>query len=404
MIYGFLQDQTVYKMPWFCCGRREEDIIDVPVDDIMIEVKPREGCIVEGCTSKKLSYSTTHKAIPIACYKHRVGYVKSEITCAGRACKKEPVYNWPGKYYGYVCKDHVLDGMYKIGGPKCIEDMCHKVPIYSKTRKDSPVYCRDHAPLDSYNASEYKCVDCDIPAKYGFPGQEPTSCKVHKVPGQVNNSLMRCSADECTAIATHGLYNPRRCFLHADKHDFDLVQRVCTSCGLTEVLSRDGLCRYCNPDAGIAVRKKKENMVERFLRENNIKYSAWDRTLPDGCGKERPDFLFDCLTHYVVLEVDEHQHNSRDYQGCEVIRMKNISQGLGLPTIFIRFNPDKYKVEGKKYDPPFSERKELLKSTLIKYIEPFQYSSEKMGFLSCIKLFYDDLDSSLVVITPYDQN
>lgn len=73
-------------------------------------------------------------------------------------------------------------------------------------------------------------------------------------------------------------------------------------------------------------------------------------------GKERPDFIFYCGTFVLIVEVDENQHFSRPCE-CEQIRMVNIFQSLGKPTIFIRYNPDKYipkdctvKTEGDSFD------------------------------------------------------
>ena len=64
----------------------------------------------------------------------------------------------------------------------------------------------------------------------------------------------------------------------------------------------------------------------------------------------RPDFVFDYNTHKFVVKVDEHQHNNYNCQ-CEQVRMAQITQSIGIPTIFIRYNPykykDKYKVNGK---------------------------------------------------------
>lgn len=57
--------------------------------------------------------------------------------------------------------------------------------------------------------------------------------------------------------------------------------------------------------------------------------------------------VFDAGTHFVVLEVDEHQHKFSGYScDCEQVRMVNITQTLQLPTIFIRYNPDTYKPGG----------------------------------------------------------
>jgi hypothetical protein len=84
----------------------------------------------------------------------------------------------------------------------------------------------------------------------------------------------------------------------------------------------------------------KQLRVKNILEENNILYEAYDSIVGDqGCSKKRPDFVIDAGTHKVVLEVDEYQHKKGEYN-CEVKRMRDITQALGIPTLFIRYNPD----------------------------------------------------------------
>ena len=42
----------------------------------------------------------------------------------------------------------------------------------------------------------------------------------------------------------------------------------------------------------------------------------------------------------MVLECDENAHESYNFE-CERIRENNICIDLGLPTVFLRYNPDK---------------------------------------------------------------
>ena len=67
----------------------------------------------------------------------------------------------------------------------------------------------------------------------------------------------------------------------------------------------------------------------------------------------RPDILYDCDTHIVVVECDENQHRNYNWEACannkslrhsEDKRMFAISQAYGLPAIFIRWNPDNFRV------------------------------------------------------------
>jgi hypothetical protein len=81
--------------------------------------------------------------------------------------------------------------------------------------------------------------------------------------------------------------------------------------------------------------------------KNNLKFIHDKQIKNDCCLKYRPDFLFDCDTYFVILEVDEDAHESYA-QECEIIRMNNITIGLGLPTLFIRYNPDKVGIKKKE--------------------------------------------------------
>jgi hypothetical protein len=92
---------------------------------------------------------------------------------------------------------------------------------------------------------------------------------------------------------------------------------------------------------------KKEHKVKTLLEEKNFEFAHNKQINNDCCLKYRPDFLFDCCSYFVVLEVDENAHKDYD-KDCEIVRMNNISTGLGLPTLFIRYNPDLPGVKCKK--------------------------------------------------------
>lgn len=52
-----------------------------------------------------------------------------------------------------------------------------------------------------------------------------------------------------------------------------------------------------------------------------------------------PDIRFDCEHYHLIIEVDEHKHRGASYK-CDKQRMYIIIAKLGLPCIFIRYNPD----------------------------------------------------------------
>ena len=66
-----------------------------------------------------------------------------------------------------------------------------------------------------------------------------------------------------------------------------------------------------------------------------------------GCSKRRPDLLLDLGEQVIIIEIDENQHIDYDCS-CENKRLMELSQDLQhRPIVFIRFNPDSYKKNGK---------------------------------------------------------
>ena len=95
----------------------------------------------------------------------------------------------------------------------------------------------------------------------------------------------------------------------------------------------------------------------------------------DCCLKYRPDFIFDCGSYFVIVECDEDAHRQYDKE-CEIIRMNNISIGIGLPTKFIRYNPDKKGVP-----------KQIKEDTLIDCVKR-ELEKDYLDDLQPIYLFY----------------
>jgi hypothetical protein len=123
-----------------------------------------------------------------------------------------------------------------------------------------------------------------------------------------------------------------------------LENKKCRSCGLFQTNSKPYLCSYCNPDKATR-QKTKEIAVKTFLEENNYTFIYNKKcNLDNSCQTYFPDFIIDCNKFFVILECDEDGHKRYDYN-CERIRENNICFALGLPCVFIRYNPDKKGVK-----------------------------------------------------------
>jgi hypothetical protein len=164
---------------------------------------------------------------------------------------------------------------------------------------------------------------------------------------------------------------------------------TCTSCGLDDILT-DGKCGTCDPRVIQTRRHAKENRVRDILTAARFEF-VHDRMLEGtSCGRERPDFQLDCGTHFVYIEVDEHQHGSYACE-CEQVRMINLVEVRGMPVRWIRYNPD-------SYDPAKGQRRmkiEQREKKLVEYIRWAMGHPPDGVISSVLYLFYDDHDPSI---------
>ena len=277
--------------------------------------------------------------------------------------KKRPNFNEEGEELALYCGDCKEDNMIDINHKKCIK--CKKSrPSFNFEGKPA-IYCSKC--VDDKNMIDVvtrKCITCkNISASYGILGNKATHCYEHRQKNQIfkpNKKCITCKKEK----AIYGYSTQLCCEKHKKDDMINIVERVCVSCQLPNILNKDGKCQSCDPANFNRIRLVKQNEVKDFLENSNYKYLTCDKIIDRGeCIRYRPDFLFDCKTHYVILEVDEYQHKGYK-DSCEFARMFNINQSVGMPVIFIRYNPDRYKSNRKTYDPTTFKRFAVLKNVL----------------------------------------
>lgn len=136
----------------------------------------------------------------------------------------------------------------------------------------------------------------------------------------------------------------------------------------------------------------KQREIKAFLDVNEVKYIIYDSVIDSTCSKKRPDFVIDANTHMAVIEVDENGHVN--YK-CEENRMKELTQALGMPTIWIRYNPDSFK---RKPGDTRRWTKHQRQSLLLEWITKCMTLSPKdeTEFCRVLHLFYDDFQPERV--------
>ena len=135
----------------------------------------------------------------------------------------------------------------------------------------------------------------------------------------------------------------------------------CDSCGLFVMLREGMRCSFCDPESKRRQKlARKEDIVVEYLRaagfhvqrEVRIEYSC-------GFGRKRKrnrfariDAVIETPIRRVLLEVDENQHSAYPLQ-CETARMLDVmaairATGDERKTLWIRYNPDAFRVGGDR--------------------------------------------------------
>jgi hypothetical protein len=126
-------------------------------------------------------------------------------------------------------------------------------------------------------------------------------------------------------------------------------------------------------------------------------YMSYDAPVlkAENCGNERPDFVWEAGTHRVIVEVDEDQHRTYPPE-CDRTRMINVTQAMGLPCIWIRYNPDTYHCHQGPL-PDHMRLRHLIETTRLALKQIPQSTTDT---LRVKKLFFDNNESSVFEFIP----
>jgi hypothetical protein len=355
-------------------------------------------CNFIGC-DRQANYNMPDQKRAVRCKDHKeVGMIDMyHDRCL--ECLSRCVYNYPGEIKGKYCALHKKELMVDVVSSKCQYEYCIKQAGFNYSGQKTGIFCDQHKLNGMVDIKNRNCrfeKGCTAQAAYGFIGQKASRCRQHSEKGMMKYSNRRCDDNECKEKAQYGFEGcyPIYCEIHADKDKhINLIEQECKACGLMNIL-RDGLCLYCNPLAKREVLKK-QNDVKEWLQANGYKIVSYDKRIDGGaCGSDRPDFVLETSSgFFVVLEVDEYQHFSYTPE-CENTRMINISQSLGGPTMFIRYNPDKYTVSKTKQNIRVSDRYKILKKWLDRCLTMSVESVQEIGFCSFVRVFYNEFDEN----------
>jgi hypothetical protein len=136
-------------------------------------------------------------------------------------------------------------------------------------------------------------------------------------------------------------------------------------------------------------------VVFKLLKSTqDLRNFDYNKSVGFSCGSFRPDFSYDAGTHYVIVECDEDQHRAYDPE-CERIRMLNILYAQGMRCVFIRYNPDAFKIQDKTKRISKEKRHAVLLETIREHMKPSEPESES---IDVIYLFYDGAEKRTEIL------
>jgi hypothetical protein len=424
-----------YKKPTRCRNHKSDGMVDVT----------SKRCLEPECTTRPI-YGVEYKKAT-HCINHKSDSMVdvSHARCLEPDCTTRPIYGveWNKATH---CKDHKSDSMMNVVSKRCLEPNCTKIPTFGlvkskathcSTHKSNammnvinkhclepdcttrPTYgvewnkathCGNHKSDDMMNVTAKRCLEpnCTKQPSYGLEYKKPTHCSNHKSNGMLNVNHKRCLELGCTKNPNFGLIQsvPIYCIDHKSNKMINVTAKRCSTCNATTMNKKYkpncSRCHfYLNPnDPRLTNYKVKEHAFMQPLTEiySNI---ILDKIISGGCSRRRPDGFIDCLTHSIIIEIDEDQHVGYESL-CDNRRTMELFQDLGeRPIIFIRFNPDSYKIDGKIIKGCFTQSKsgglEVVKKEFSKRFTALQESIEfaiQDGMpskeINSIKLFYSE--------------
>jgi hypothetical protein len=293
-------------------------------------------------------------------------------------------------------------------------ELCHHNKVKSRCfecggkeickHKMRKIYCKecDGSSLCEHDKRKYQCLECKG-SSYCEHGKRKADCK-------------DCGG---TSICEHGI-NKRYCkecdgsfFCKHDKNKYRCKEcdgrSLCKSswCCVRGIPNYNGYCLSCCiqtcPDIPVVnnYKTKEKETVDRIKEQFPDFTWVHDKKVQDGCSKRRPDLLCDFGSHIIIVEVDENKHTDYDTT-CEHKRLMEISQDLShRPIVFIRFNPDSYKLEGKNVSSCWSVNGNgimvIKKSKQKEWIQRIKVLNEKIDYfiknpsektIEIVELFY----------------
>ena len=351
-------------------------------------------------------------------------------------CGKIPYFGLPSDKRPSCCKSCKLENMVDIKSKKC-KCGSGKQPAFGLIDDKSPSCCsvcklenmvdiknKNKCPCGSGKRPTFgvmadkrpsccgKCklenmVDiknknkcpCGKRPTFGLPNDiRPSCCGKCKSETMVDINNKKCPCGKQPYFGLIGDKSPSCCSNCKLENMIDIVTKKCISshCNLMPYNTKkhDGYCTHCfknmfpdDPRTLVIRTKSKELLVKQFLSENHTGF-IHDNVLEtrhcDCSHRRRIDFRMLINNTLLCVEVDENQHSS--YMTDE-IRYNDLYMSFSGKFIFIRFNPDNYRIDGVLKKTQMKTRLNSLSGEINKHITRIE-QEDNTELLEIHKLYY----------------
>ena len=294
------------------------------------------------------------------------------------------------------CYDCKTDNMVNIISKKC---KCKKhITIYGLIGDNKATCCYDCKTSDMIDIVHKRCM-CDKIPVYGlFGDKKATCCYDCKTDNMINIVHKRCMCDKIPVYGLIGDKKATHCFDCKTDNMINIVNKRCKSihCDTSGNKKYDGYCIHCfkhlfpnDPRTPLIRFKTKELYVKEYLSENHNGF-IHDTTLEtehcDCSHRRKIDFRMLINNTMLCIEVDEGQHSS---YAKDDIRYDDLMMTFTGKFIFIRFNPDNYRINGVLKKTQIRTRLNKLSNEIVKQQSRID-NEENNDMLEIIKLYYNE--------------
>lgn len=359
-----------------------------------------------------------HEKIIISRYPDMECLSKSvRMLCSNGLCTKSGhIKDTNGLIYCAKCRDKLKITDYESSVPKCI--ICKEVDAsFKKKGTSKKLYCHkciiasDELDIDDYETGNLKCKYCGQRAGFAKEGSKADACgsciKEHRLKGYKDATHTKCHYCKTTRASfkdENGNNSCDTCMKELGISGVDVAHSKCKHCNIVRPSFRkkgatkleycykcmtelnlenkyedgtrkkcieckdkmiyhtkyDDYCTDCyyklNPDTD-RFDYVRESAVIEYIEDNYKIYSPVYNTILDD-SRLKPDIIIKYKGIPIIIEVDENQHKKKYYKESDNEREQKIYRIFNENTIvFIRFNPDGYKIDKKKISSPWRNNK-----------------------------------------------